>query len=99
MLFVVILIPGISGIIGMNTERKHLMYGSVIYMKKTGKKINDPFRKYTLAEIEEFVKTLPLLSDMLYLKQQRREAREIAWMQGIHWDGVVRNQHQSSQDR
>ena len=84
MRFVVIPAPGQSGINGMNQERKHQIYGYVIYMKKNGKKIIDPFEKYTLAEIEEFVKKLPLLSDMLYLKQQRREAREIAWLKKIH---------------
>lgn len=59
----------------------------------------DPFSKYTLDEIEEFVRKLPLLSDMLYLKQQRKEAKEIALLKSIHWDGVERNQHQSTQDR
>lgn len=96
MLFVVILIPGISGIIGMNTERKHLMYGSVIYMRKIGTKtMTDHEYLEWLEESLEIVKTMPLLSDMLYLKQQRKEAREIAWIRSVHWDGVQRTQHKS----
>ena len=74
-------------------------YGFVIYMQRTGDKINDPFSKYTLVEIEEFVRTLPLLSDLYYLRRTRKEKRQIAMLTAVHWDGVVRKQHQSSQDR
>jgi hypothetical protein len=97
---VVIPVPEKSGINGMNTERKHLMYGSVIYMRKIGSKTmtNQEYLEW-LEEALELVKTLPLASDMWYLKQQRKEAREIAWIRSVHWDGVVRNQHQSTQDR
>lgn len=72
----------------------------MIYMHRIGDKqlSADEYQEW-LEEALVVVKTLPLLSDLYYLRSTRKEKKVIAMLQAIHWDGVVRKQHPSSQDR
>lgn len=88
------------GDIGTKQEGPRLMYGFVIYMHRIGDK------QLSVDEYQEWLqnallvaKTLPLLSDLYYLRRTWKEKKEITMLTGVHWDGVVRKQHPSSQDR